>query len=305
MGGFDPAALQPIKIAESDLGYSWGDTASEISLVADATVRQRCASVKLAAQIVARAYGVSADLGDGQVLAGMSEVLKRLTGIRQACMGFVGIGAEHEDYGTALAMATGVAVDVVTEEFKWRQSGARTKELPLGLLARLMEAVGSKQPKLFPKAAGKLDLAAARKLATLKAVPHMMGLVNLFDYYTIDRDAMVSRLVYAVASQAEYHALQDVEGMSEFGQALMIQQAYGVSVGIMVEVFRASAYKDVLVLRDMQDMDRAIVIANFERVGGMGFEHVLAEHDRVMGKTYDVCKLIVTAQSGNLETEDE
>ena len=62
--------------------------------------------------------------------------------------------------------------------------------------------------------------------------------------------------------------------------------------------------RDVQKLRDMQEMDRSFAIANYERLGGMGYEHVLAEHDRVMRKTYEVCDLIVSAQAGSLENGD-
>ena len=301
---FDPSAMQVTRLAEADLGEGVSDTSAQISLIADGEVRQRCASAKLAAQIVTRAYRVSADLDEGQVLTGMADVLKRLAAVRHACLSLAGVAEEHPDYGTVFAMATSIALDTVTEEFKWRQIGGRTTELPIALFTRLIEAVSSKQPRLFAKPSGQLDLSAARRLATLQAMPSMMGLVNLFDYYVIDPEAMTCRLVYAVAAQAEYHAMQGVEGMSEFGQALMIQRAYGVSVGVMVEVYKACAYKDVQKLRDMQEIDRSFAIANYERLGGMGYEHVLAEHDRVMRKTYEVCDLIVSAQAGSLENGD-
>ena len=302
MEGFDYKALQVTRLAEAEFVEGVADTAVEVALIADGTVRQRCASVRLAAQIVVRAYGVSATLDDGQVLAGMSLVLKRLAIIRQACLGLVGVPSAHSDYGAVFGMATAVALDVVTEEFKWNQIGAREKELPVGLLVRLIEALSAKQERLFAKPVGRLDKVAARRLATLQAAPAMMGLVNLFDYYALDREAMVRRLVYAVASQAEFHAMQGVE-MSDFGQAIMVQRAYGVSTRVMVEVFKGCAYNDVMKLRDMQEMDRAILIANFERVGGMSYEHVLAEHDRVMRKTYEMCELIVSAQDGDMEDE--
>ena len=301
---FDPSAMQVVRLAEADLGEGVADTAAQVNLIADSEVRQRCASAKLAAQIVTRAYRVSADLDEGQVLTGMADVLKRLAAVRQMCLSLAGVGEDHPDYGTVFAMATSVALDTVTEEFKWRQIGGRTKELPLSLFSRLIEAVSSKQPRLFAKPSGQLEVSVARKLATLQAMPLMMGLVNLFDYYVMDAEAMSCRLVYAVAAQAEYHALQGVDGLSEFGQALMIQRAYGVSVGVMVEVYKASAYKDVQKLRDMQEMDRSFAIANYERIGGMSYEHVLSEHDRVMRKTYDVCELIVSAQAGSSENRD-
>lgn len=302
---FDPSAMQVARLAEADLGEGVSDTAAHVNLIADGEVRQRCASAKLAAQIVTRAYRVSADLDEGQVLTGMADVLKRLAAVRQTCLSLVGVVDEHPDYGTVFAMATSIALDTVTEEFKWRQIGGRTKELPLPLFSRLIEAVSSKQPRLFAKPSGQLDLSAARKLATLQAMPVMLGLVNLFDYYVMDVEAMSCRLVYAVAAQAEYHALQGVDGLSEFGQALMIQRAYAVSVGVMVEVYKACAYKDVQKLRDMQEIDRSFAIANYERIGGMSYEHVLSEHDRVLRKTYEVCELIVSAQAGSLEDGDE
>lgn len=305
MTAFDPTAIQIMRLSEADLGEGVSDTTAEVSLIADGEVRQRCASAKLAAQIVARAYHVSADLGEGQVLSGMADVLKRLAAVRMACLTLTGVNEDHPDYGTVFAMATGIALDTVTEEFKWRQIGGRTVELPIPMFSRLIEAVSSKQPRLFAKHSGHLDTSAARKLATLQAAPAMMSLVNLFDYYVMDTEAMVARLVFAVAAQAEYHALQGTEGLSEFGQALMIQRAYGVSVGVMAEVFKASAYKDVAKLRDMQEIDRSFAIADYERLGGMGYEHILAEHNRVMRKTYEVCDLIVSAQRGNkMESSD-
>lgn len=303
---FDPSALQATRLSEADLGAGVSDTATQVNLIADSQVRQLCASAKLAAQIVTRSYHVSSDLDDGQVLAGMTLVLKRLAAVRQTCLSLVGIEDEqHRDYGIVFAMATSIALDTVTEEFKWRQVGGRTKELPLTLFSRLIEAVSSKQPLLFAKPSGHFDVSSARKLATLQAMPVMLGLVNLFDYYVMDTDAFSCRLVYAVSSQAEYHALQGVDGLSEFGRAMMIQRAYGVSVGVMAEVYKSCAYKDVQKLRDMQEIDRSFAIANYERIGGMSYEHVLAEHDRVMRKTYEVCELIVSAQTSRLEDSDD
>lgn len=295
--GFDPSAMQAIKLTEEDAGQDVADAVAQIGLMADAQVRQRCASAKLAAQIVVRAYHASADIQEEQVLLGMTDVLKRLAAIRQVCLALLAVDESHEDYGAVFAMATAVALDVVTEEFKWRQIGGRVKELPIPLLSKLLEALSSKQPRLFTPSAGHLDKGAARKLATLQAMPAMMSLVNLFDYYVLDAEAMACRLVYAVASQAEYHAFQGVDGLSEFGQALMIQRAYGVSAGVMSEVYKACAQKDVQKLRDMQEMDRAFAIANYERMGGMNYEHVLSEHDRVMRKVYEVSDLIVVAQT--------
>ncbi|MFY3387005.1 hypothetical protein [Paracidovorax sp. MALMAid1276] len=301
MGAFDPSAMHVTRLAEADLGESVADTTAQISLIADGDVRQRCASAKLAAQIVSRVYHVSADLGDGEILGGMTNVLKRLAAVRQTCLAIAGVNEDHPDYGAAFAMCTAVALETVTEEFKWRQIGGRTKELPMALFGRLIEAVSAKQPRLFPKSSGQLDLGAARKLATLHAAPVMMGLVNLFDFYVMDTEAMACRLVYAVAAQAEFHALQGVDGMTEYGQALMIQRAYGVSVDVMAQVYNACARKAVEKLHDMQEIDRAFAIGNYERIGGMNYEHVLEEHDRVMRKTYEVCELIVIAQSGRSE----
>ena len=298
---FDPSAMQVVRLAEADLGEGVADTAAQVNLIADSEVRQRCASAKLAAQIVTRAYRVSADLDEGQVLTGMADVLKRLAAVRQTCLSIAGVPEDHPDYGAAFSMCTAVALETVTEEFKWRQIGGRTKELPMALFGRLIEAVSAKQPRLFPKSSGQLDLGAARKLATLHAAPVMMGLVNLFDFYVMDTEAMACRLVYAVAAQAEFHALQGVDGMTEYGQALMIQRAYGVSVDVMAQVYNACARKAVEKLQDMQEIDRAFAIGNYERIGGMNYEHVLEEHDRVMRKTYEVCELIVIAQSGRSE----
>lgn len=303
MGAFDPTVLQATKLSEGDLADMVVEAGGEIGLASDKEVRQRCASARLAAQIVSRAYATSGDLSDGNVLAGMSTVLARHAAVRQACLKHIGVPAASADFGAAVAAASAVALDVLTEEFKWRQIGARTEELPVGLLARLMDAVGTNQAALFAKSVDQMDDTAVRRLGVLQATPAMMSLVNLFDYFTIDRDAMVLRLVYAVAGQAEYH-LGAMGAATGFSRTLALQRVYMISAGIMTEVFKGCAYKDVAQLRDMQEMDRSIALAQYERIGGMNYDHVLKEHERVMEKMFELCDVIVKAHAGAKESGD-
>lgn len=298
MGAFDPSGLQVMKLSELDLA----EMSAGESLV-DGRLRERSASARLAAQIVTRAYAASADLGDENVLAGMSEVLKRHALVRQACLRLVAVEEDSEDFGAAVAAASAIALDVIADEFKWRQIGARDKELPVALLSRLIEAVSAGQPALFARASEQLDDAAIRRIAVLQAAPAMLGLVNLFDYYTADRDAMVARLIYAVASQAEFHS-GEMDGASGFARTLALKRIYGISTSVMVEVYKGCAYRDVGKLRDLQDLDRSMRIAHYERIGGMDFGHVLAEHERVMSRTLEVCNVIVKAQMGAKEIDD-
>ena len=301
MGVFDPTSLQATKLSEGDLADMVVDAGGEIGLAGDKGVRQRCASARLAAQIVTRAYATSQDLSDQSLLTGMSAVLARHAAVRKVCLEYIGVPPSSADYGAAFAAASAMALDVLTEEFKWRQIGARTEELSMGLLARLMDAVSSNQEILFGKSVDQMDDTAVRRLGVLQATPAMMSLVNLFDYFNVDRDAMVLRLVYAVAGQAEYH-LGAMGAATGFSKTLAIQRVYMVSTTIMTEVYKACAYKDVGVLRDLQDVDRSIEVAQYERIGGMDYGHVLREHERVMNKTIELCDVIVKAHVGEKES---
>lgn len=298
---FDASSFQATHFDQSAIEYSSVDFAAESGFVGDLNVRQQCLSAKLAAVIVSRAYEVSADFDDKEVIAGLAQVLGRISRVRQACLKLVEIDEKHEDFATVFRIATSISLDVVTEEYKWRKIDAKVKELPLNIFKRVMEVVSVQQPTIYVQSSGHFDSIASRRLSTLKIAPSMMGLVNLFDYYAKDTSAVVSRLIYSVVKEAEYHAIKGIDGLSDGGKAFLIQRVYEVSQGVMVEVYKACAKKDVMKLGLLQEFDRCFEIESHIRNGGMDYEHIILEHRRVMKKTFEVCDLVVSAQAGEME----
>lgn len=71
---------------------------------------------------------------------------------------------------------------------------------------------------------------------------------------------------------------------------------YGVSVGLMCEVYKAAAYRDVLRLREMPELDRSVVIAQYEHLGGMKYDHVLDGHRAAMDRMLDTANLILESR---------
>lgn len=294
MSGFDPAALQSLDASLDDDNAIVEVDADELRRVASAEVRRRCAGLKLASRIVGLATATSAELDDEELLRRMTFVMRRLSLLRQVGLAVVGADKDSPDFPSVFNAVTSAMLDVVTEEWKWRRVDPdKSRLLPPGMIARLLDATVKMQPERFERDSAGVDMATVRRLCVLKAIPKLYGLVNLFDYYQTNLDAMVGRLLRAVVEQAEMHASLLAPA---FAEQAVLQRMYGVSVGLMCEVYKAAAYRDVLRLREMPELDRSVVIAQYEHLGGMKYDHVLGGHRAAMDRMLDTVNLILESR---------
>ena len=106
---------------------------------------------------------------------------------------------------------------------------------------------------------------------------------------------MVHRLVQAVSEQAETHAsaLYSVASPG-FAVKAIIRRMYGVSTGLMCEVYKEMAVKEVAQLHSMPELERSVHLANIEQ-SGIKFDHIIERHRSVMNRTLDTTKLILEA----------
>ncbi len=297
MSGFDPAALQSLGSALDDDSTIVEVDADELRRVAGADVRRRCAGLKLASRIVGLATATSAELDDAALLRSMDEIMQRLSSLRQIGLAVVGADKDSRDFPAVFNAVTSAMLDVVTEEWKWRRVDPdKARLLPSGMIVKLLDATVQMQPERFERDSAGVDLATARRLCVLEAIPKLYGLANLFDYYQANLNAMVGRLLGAVVDQAELHSSLLASASATFAEQAILQRMYGVSVGLMCEVYKAAAYRDVLQLREMPELDRSIVIAQYERLGGMKYDHVLDGHRAAMNRMLDTANLILEAR---------
>lgn len=196
MSGFDPAALQSLDASLDDDSAIVEVDADELRRVAGAEVRRRCAGLKLASRIVdtLRQRRVP-NLMTKKFLRSMTEVMLRLSSLRQVGLAVVGADKDSPDFPSVFNAVTSAMLDVVTEEWKWRRVDPdKSRLLPPGLIAKLLDATVKMQTERFERDSAGVDMATARRLCVLEAIPKLYGLVNLFDYYQTNPDAMVSRL---------------------------------------------------------------------------------------------------------------
>jgi len=298
VSGFDPAALQSLGASLDDDNAIVEMEADEIRRVFDAEVRRRCAGLKLASRIVGLATAASAELDDDELLRQMTEIMQRLSSLRQAGLAVVRADKESPDFPSVFNAVTSAMLDVVTEEWKWRRIDPdNARLLPVGMIASLLDASVKMQPERFDRETTGVDMATARQLCVLEAIPKLYGLVNLFDYYQTNPDAMVSRLLRSVIEQAEMHAnLVAYTAAPTFAEQAVLRHMYGVSAGLMCEVYKKFAYRDVLRLREMPELDRSIVVAQYEHLGGMKYDHVFDGHREAMERMLDTANLILESQ---------
>jgi hypothetical protein len=268
----------------------------ELRRIAGAEVRQKCASLKLASRIVAMASAQSNGIDDAMLLSSMETLIARMSAFRKTAMGIVGVNTSSLDYPATFNAITGVVMDILTDEWKWARLNEKSKPLPVELLGKLLELAIGNGPMYLPSDDSG-DLKTVRRLCVLEAVPKVWGVVNMFDYFQPQREQMVARLVRAVSEQAEVHAgLLYSDASPSFAIKTIVQRMYAVSTGLMCEVYKEAAARDVARLRAMPEMDRAVHLMQIE-LTGLKFDHIIDRHRAVIDRTLDTTKLILESQN--------
>jgi len=292
---FDPAVLAGVEASLGDGSEVVPAGEDELRKIAGGEVRRVCASLKLASRIVGMAAAERGAGDDAHVLRSMELMVRRLGAVRKRALALVGVTPESPDYGATFNVLTGVVLDALTEEWKWGRLGEGAAPLPVEAIGKLLEMASSHGPVYMPQA-DEGDVKTVRRLCVMEAMPKVWGLVNLFDYYQPQREAMVGKLLKAVSEQAEACAGKlTSEASPTFGVRAIVQRAYGVSAGLMCEVYKEAARRDVAALRAMPELERSVHLASLESIG-MKYDHIIERHRTVMERMLDTAHLVLEAQ---------
>lgn len=295
---FDPSALQSLDASFDDDSSIVEVDEDELRRIAGAEARRRCSGLKLAARIIGVATANGSDLDDAGVLRSMSEFMRRLSLLRQVALSVIGAEKDSPDFPSIFNAVTSAMIDVATEEWKWsRLAPGKSRQLPPGIIGKLLDVTIKAQPERFDYELAGGDMATSRRLCVLEAIPKLYGLINLFDYYQSNPATMIGRLMRAVVEHAELHAsLMATPSSPSFAEQAILQRMYGISTGLMCEVYKAAAYRDVMRLREMPELDRSVVIGQYEHLGGMKYDHVIEQHREVMERMLDTANLILESR---------
>lgn len=299
MTGFNPAALHSLKLALDDDSHIVQVDDDEVRRIASAETRRRCAGIKLASRIAGMASAISSDVDDQALLKSMENVMRRVAEVRSAGLGVVGVTPESKDFPATFNALTNVALDVVTEEWKWsRVAPGQIQHLPSSVLTRIFVlGIQQQESAAVSEYMGSDDLALARKLCFFEAIPKIFGVINFFDFYQKDRDSMVLRLVRAIVDEAERLGQELVpDGAISFTKQSLVQRLYGVSVGVMCEVYKEHAARAVTELRSMTNLERSVAVTQYERQGGMQYDCVMDAHSNVLTRVSELSELVFESQ---------
>jgi len=298
-GSFNPAALHSLEASLGDGGVVVEVDEYELQRISGATARNNCAALRLAGAIIGMATATGAGLEDKGVIECMGAVLGRLDDLRREALAVVGAEQASPDFPAIFNATTTAMLSVVTEEWRWKRLiPGRPVELGTGAISKLLEEVKRVYPERYERQEGVgFDLAMVRWLAVMEAQPKIYALVNLFDYYQANALAMPSRLMRAVAEQAElYIAAFGASIEIESGQRALIKCMYALSVGLMCETYKTEAARDVGRLREMPDLDRGVMLAQYEHSGGLSYDHVIEAHRKAMVRASDTANAILQSQ---------
>lgn len=300
---FDPAALMGMHSSLGDEYEVVRANDDELRRIAGGEVRQKCASLKLASRIIAMASAQNDAMDDATVLRNMEALISKMNAFRKTAMSVLGVTNTSPDYPATFNAVTGVVMDILTDEWKWARLNDDAKPLRVEALRKLLEmAVGNGPMYLTSDDSG--DLKTIRRLCVLEAAPKVWGVVNMFDYYQPHREHMVAQLLRAVSEQAEAHAgLLYSDASPSFAIKTIVQRMYAVSTGLMCEVYKEAAARDVARLRAMPELDRTVHLMSVETTG-LKFDHIIERHCAVMNKTLDTTQLILEAQNSARPTPE-
>lgn len=294
-GQFDPSALRNLASSLDDDSRIVEVDADELRRIGSIEARRICGSLKLASRIIGVATASQGDVSDSHLLESMRVVLERLEELRRVGMQVVGVDSKDGDYAAVFNSVTSTMLDVVTEEWKWsRLDGESFKPLSHTVIKKLLESAVLASPERFEPHLAGTDLSNVRRLCVLEAMPKLFSLTNMFDYFQASPHKLTERLIRSVVQLAEFHAaLMTDEPLGSLVGRSVLQRMYGVSTGLMCEVYKAQAAIDVAALRAMAPADRAFAIADAERLGGLPFDHILDKHRETMDRMMDTANLIL------------
>jgi len=305
MSGFDPAGLQNVDLSFDDADIVDAEKI-DLSSIMDNESRRKCAGLKMAARIVGvAAASASAGLDDEAVVATLGEVFGRVQMLRKIALVYLDADRNSRDFPAIFNAVSGAMAEAAIEEWKWgRTANSASRLLSPGVFAKIVEGALRTRSERFSAEMSGFDVATLRRLCLMEIAARMYGLVNLFDYYQRDAEALAVRLLNAVSEEAE-NALDRVwtrpEG-NEWSVAdrEVLHRLYLVSANLLCEVYKAAAAADVMKLREMPELDRSIHIAALANCGGMPIEHVLERHRDAMSRAMGVALAIEQSRKAGI-----
>jgi DNA-binding phage protein len=270
--------------------------ADELRRIASPQARQVCANLRLASRIVGVAVA-SAALDDASVLRAMKRLMGRLAELREEVLAKTGVDKAAPEYETVFNVATALVLDVVVEEWKWQQMSGRERVLPPGIYGEMIDMVSTVWPARFAgNDESEFELSFVRRLAVCGITPKLAALTNFFDFFRSDLDDMVMKLGCAVVEQAERGVQRLAEKLPTVVQKMVVQRLYEVSAGLMCEAYKALVRRVVLRLENMAEVDRAVLLIQYDMQGGMPYDQVFDDHRDAITRMIEMADLLPQAQ---------
>lgn len=286
----DQSALHSIKYSyQVDTAYT--EEVGDLGSIAE-SIRAKCSSLKMASRIIGAVSTVGHDLSDEAIIQKIAELMARVSLFRDIALEIIEVTKETEGYFKIFNALTAIMIDVVTEEWKWQQLSQGDHTFSKGVVkAIFQEAISLSLPSYGSTGAN--DLKVERKVAIMDSTARIYGLPNIFDYFQPDREKMLRRIIRSIVDEVNKYQPRLVNRKSSPRTHIaVLHRMFDVSTGLMCEIYKAHAKKDVEQLRAMPDLDRALLVAQYERLGSMRYDHILESHSKAMVKVMDTANAL-------------
>lgn len=259
--------------------------------IGDDELKVKCASLKLAGRIVGAASTLDKNLDDETLIEKISEMMERIALLRTVALDVLGTQRNKPGYPQIFNAMTTLMIDIVTEEWKWQQLG-RTERFSSSVVSAIFqEAIAVYERQEIVSASS--DFKLTWKLAVLKSSTTLHSLPNIFDYFQAEVGKMVGILVAQVSSEVNKYLPRLVSKRTGIEvQLTVIDRLFEVSTGLLCEIYKAQAKKDIERLRRMPELDRSLLIAQYESSGSMKYDHILEMHREGMVKIMETANAL-------------
>lgn len=297
MNQFDPVALHNFDASIGSESVIVDSEMDDTSRVRAAEFRRKCSNLKLSSRIIGLAAAQSAELTDENILIAMSNLMGRIATLRQVSLKVLGVEKGSPDFPAIFNSLTSSMLDAVVEEWKWTKLSPKSRQMNVGMLSTMLDAVIKFQTETHSENGRPVNHELTRRLCIIESVPKIYALINYFDYYQASHDLLMSNLLSAVSDQAEYIIRIMSHGTrTDYEVQALIQRSYSVSLGLMCEVYKSQSFRDVAQLRELPGIDLSIAVAEHHNNGGMSYAHVIEAHRAATDRMLSTSNLIFESQ---------
>jgi hypothetical protein len=298
LDSFDPTLLFNSDVSFDEKSSYVLDELSQIR--AQEENMRRCFSLRIASRIVSIVQIKGAISNENNFIVAMDKLTKRFAILFDSAYDFLDLDPTQDDFIYVLQMMNNAIIDLMMNEYFSTIAGLTDDEFLLKEkdLADFLKSILISQNKEFVsfRPDGEISYLTnspllssdqVRRISLLNATVKFHALGNIFNYFQNDYNIVVRFLLNEImeVTENQIKKIAMTNGSIPISYA-MVADYYGNNIGLMCEVYKNQAKKDVLKIKRMGEIERNVLITAYE-IEGMNYTHIGEEYRKASKQVTD------------------